>query len=437
MSMSNDLVKEVESIMNNLLRNLKDSSLSSNGLVPLDKILPSVLGAKAQLTMVCEQAGFPCTSRSPALSITQGGPPPSPPPAAAPQGPLPPSVLEKARAAARAKSTAPLPTPPSGGPPKGPPKGPPPGVAARGADAVNATKSGHENDAKPDAKVDTAPKGVSMAPGTDTRASQEKSDDAAASATSAMEKLSADDAASEEARLLAEKERKKELMKKRVSGGVMLFAPGAVPNMGAGMLKKTAGPRKSIEPKTSGSFVRPSLKHVARPSSKDVEKGGERSDASKAPKEGVVKEGGEGEEDESGGEEEAAAVKAADEEQDADAMEWEERKDASSGVHYFYNLVTSEASWEKPAGGFVAIEKDENALEWEERLDAASGVHYYYNLNSQEAIWEAPEKFKPMEKEAKKEIGPDWEEKFDEAQGFPYYLHKTTGAAVWTVEETL
>jgi hypothetical protein len=268
---------------------------------------------------------------------------------------------------------------------------------------------------------------------------------------SALERMSVSERASERASDASEQERKKATVKKRVSGGVMLFAPGAMPNLGAGMLKKTAGPRASIEPKTSSTFERPALKHVARPSDKKlVDAGSAKALAAKKPsmdatreEEGEEEGGEEGEEEHTEEEARASAASAgrASSLKDADAEEWEERRDPSSGVSYYYNLVTSEASWEVPAVGFVPMEHEEGE-EWEQRLDAAAGVHYYYNVRTQEAVWEAPERYKAMEEAApapaagEEEVGEDWETKMDEASGYPYYQHKTTGQAVWTVAET-
>jgi hypothetical protein len=445
MSVDLEFVREVEKIMNDLLRGMKDDAMSSNGLVPLDKVLPKVLAAKAKLTLCAEQNAFSRGGRRvSAMSITTGGPPPMPPPTSidhSPHVPLPNNILEKAKAAARANAAAQnnvAPKPPAAAgsvarPPSGPPRGPPPPLPS-GASAA-AADAGDNEALKPLKRLSVEERNNMTE---EERAEREE----------------------EEA-----KRKKLERMKQRVSGGVMLFAPGAVPNLGMGMLKKadlSKRPSKEIEVKTN-TFVKPALRHVQRDSAKDSE--------GKTSSFGATAEGDE-EADEEGGEEatdkdegkdksagndkgmDAAAPQEEEEgrntmdDQDADALEWEERKDHATGVSYYYNLVTSEASWTAPATGFVAIKVDKDAPEWEQRMDVGSGVFYYFNLKTHEAVWEAPEKFVPMEvekeaeKESKKEaektegVGEEWEEKMDEASGYPYYQHKTTGQAVWTIEET-
>ena len=88
-------------------------------------------------------------------------------------------------------------------------------------------------------------------------------------------------------------------------------------------------------------------------------------------------------------------------------LEWEQRLDEASGVYYYYNSATQEATWTTPATykplagavqpeeAAVAAAADGEEFEWEQRLDPTHNVHYYLNVKTQEASWEQPEKFRP------------------------------------------
>ncbi len=378
------LREDVESAFSPLMKYLKDAEMSSNGLVPLDKIKPYIIQAQAQCKLaidampMADDEGAELSPPPRSSSLSSGGPPASPPPGKAPKAPLPPAVLEKARQAAlknppRGPPRGPPRAPPRG-PPRPPPRGPPPGMAPRDRDSG---KIEAELERKSSSALDSA-----------------------------------------EARKAAQ-------MKKRVSGGVALFVPGAEA-LGQGMLKKIT-PREKPEVRKSNTFERPSLKHVQRPSDKTA--------AEEAPivKKASVKDLKEGEEAEDtiaeNGEDGEDVEDGNDVEEE---LEWEQRLDVTSGVHYYFNLKTEESVWDSPTK-FKPMDSnkaDIGDFEWEQRLDASSGVHYYFNLKTQESVWEAPAKFKAL-------VESDWEEKWSEEHGCPYYQNRTTGVAVWTKAECL
>merc|ERR1719265_1658848 len=75
------------------------------------------------------------------------------------------------------------------------------------------------------------------------------------------------------------------------------------------------------------------------------------------------------------------------------SAKWEEHT-APSGDKYYYNPVTKESKWEKPAGAIV--EKDE-PVEWEllgstpwQRVQLKSGKKYFSNTETKERCWDPP-----------------------------------------------
>ncbi|CAM9884634.1 unnamed protein product, partial [Hapterophycus canaliculatus] len=72
---------------------------------------------------------------------------------------------------------------------------------------------------------------------------------------------------------------------------------------------------------------------------------------------------------------------------------WTECLDEASGATYYYNVVTGEAVWEKPAelsdksqpaGGVPQFDRPE---EWVCYLDETSGEEYWFNLSTGETHW--------------------------------------------------
>ncbi|TYZ64620.1 hypothetical protein PybrP1_008256 [[Pythium] brassicae (nom. inval.)] len=82
--------------------------------------------------------------------------------------------------------------------------------------------------------------------------------------------------------------------------------------------------------------------------------------------------------------------------------DWEVRQDETSGVAFFYNVRTGEASWDVPATASVvgghddarsaaagAEETEEDPLQWTEAFDE-SGRVYFVNLRTMETRWHLP-----------------------------------------------
>merc|ERR1719235_1328183 len=74
---------------------------------------------------------------------------------------------------------------------------------------------------------------------------------------------------------------------------------------------------------------------------------------------------------------------------------WEEHT-SPDGVKYYYDPVTKESTWQKPAG-FVPKEPDD-PVEWEllgstawQRVILKSGKKYFFNTRTKERVWDAPE----------------------------------------------
>lgn len=84
------------------------------------------------------------------------------------------------------------------------------------------------------------------------------------------------------------------------------------------------------------------------------------------------------------------------------AAAWTRHVDPNSKVNYYYNTITKESSWEVPAG-FVEPEAETspaqsapvdgpsaNGSPWTATTDPNSGCQYFYNSVTQESTWEKP-----------------------------------------------
>eukprot|EP00538_Stauroneis_constricta_P000509 CAMPEP_0119553754 /NCGR_PEP_ID=MMETSP1352-20130426/6427_1 /TAXON_ID=265584 /ORGANISM="Stauroneis constricta, Strain CCMP1120" /LENGTH=984 /DNA_ID=CAMNT_0007600219 /DNA_START=188 /DNA_END=3142 /DNA_ORIENTATION=+ len=92
---------------------------------------------------------------------------------------------------------------------------------------------------------------------------------------------------------------------------------------------------------------------------------------------------------------------------------WMETQDPSSGATYYFNSVTNETSWERPAAtpsaatnaqDSAAPQEQEQApapaqQEWMETQDPATGNTYYFNTVTNETSWERPASYQPPSQE--------------------------------------
>eukprot|EP00752_Nemacystus_decipiens_P014984 g13342.t1 len=141
----------------------------------------------------------------------------------------------------------------------------------------------------------------------------------------------------------------------------------------------------------------------------------------------------------------------------ATGVEWVEYWDESAGASYFFNTVTQEASWTNPheavagrsgggagtagvegsgGGGPETLSQPEDGrAKWTECLDEASGATYYYNVVTGEAVWEKPAE---LSKKAETVAGvpqferpEEWVCYLDENSGEEYWFNVTTGETHW------
>eukprot|EP00903_Cladosiphon_okamuranus_P009886 g9390.t1 len=146
----------------------------------------------------------------------------------------------------------------------------------------------------------------------------------------------------------------------------------------------------------------------------------------------------------------------------ATGVEWVEYWDESAGASYFFNTVTQEASWTNPhesapggggagTGGAAGVEgggsgpetlsqPEDGRAKWTECIDEASGATYYYNVVTGEAVWE-----KPAELARKTEMvagvpqferPEEWVCYLDENSGEEYWFNVTTGETHWGATES-
>ena len=146
-------------------------------------------------------------------------------------------------------------------------------------------------------------------------------------------------------------------------------------------------------------------------------------------------------------------------------LDWTEHKDPATGKAYYHNKLTKETTWEKPAtrpgpsmppapaapkapsvpGAPVA--PGGLPPDWTEHKHPATGKAYYYNKLTKETTWDKPatrpRPIMPPAPAAPKApsvpgapiapggLPPDWTEHKDPATGKAYYYNKLTKETTW------
>mmetsp|Transcript_11079 Transcript_11079/g.30605 ORF Transcript_11079/g.30605 Transcript_11079/m.30605 type:complete len:1124 (+) Transcript_11079:3-3374(+) len=137
--------------------------------------------------------------------------------------------------------------------------------------------------------------------------------------------------------------------------------------------------------------------------------------------------GGSGTEDDETGTEEATKLLETGTMQDELPSEWVEMTDPASGKPYFYNTVSNETSWERPA---VVVEepslKEDAAEEAENELQEAPETDH--ELQGDIGLSHG-EELEPSEEHT--ELPAGWTEAIDPTQGQRYYYNEQTGETSW------
>ena len=469
-----------------LIIELRGLSPGAAGLVQIETVLAKV----AQLQeKVLAAVGDPGNTRRIASGSFSGGPPPvvfgrtspsgsisggggggggaAPPPRGAsspdggpPKAPLPPSILQKAKQAAMLTKAA------GGGSVRdlsrgsigGAPLEPPPGD--RTSLKLSDLKLG---DLKLSSDVAGGGGKAAAAAAEETAVSQSQSEEAGKSHNTAMAK--------------------------RLTGGIQMHAV-SLAVLGSSKLRRTSATPREIpkeEPKQP-SFARPSLKHVGRPSAKqlkeDETQGGEggnspprgmspvpsfnRDDDEEEDSSTQQRSGSPPRHQESTGKydsdsfkslpvpmysvpsftEEAAPAPApaapapppapaAAEKAKAKAEEEAPLPPVGASPPVAEKVTakteprsTAEADLSAPKGGSKNDDGDgDGEPEWEQRLDAGSGIFYYFNTRTNDSMWEAPAaRFKPLVS-----VSPafEWEQRLDSGSGIVYYFNLITLESSW------
>eukprot|EP00438_Fugacium_kawagutii_P036517 Skav217608 [mRNA] locus=scaffold2172:225599:227653:+ [translate_table: standard] len=133
--------------------------------------------------------------------------------------------------------------------------------------------------------------------------------------------------------------------------------------------------------------------------------------------------------------------------------DWTEHRDAATGKAYYYNKITKETTWDKPAAKATLsvpgapIAPGGLPPDWTEHKDPATGKAYYYNKVTQQTTWEKPAS-RPVTGMPAASAGPkapavtgapiapgglppDWTEHKDPATGKAYYYNKATKETTW------
>mmetsp|Transcript_11327 Transcript_11327/g.21550 ORF Transcript_11327/g.21550 Transcript_11327/m.21550 type:complete len:752 (-) Transcript_11327:204-2459(-) len=139
------------------------------------------------------------------------------------------------------------------------------------------------------------------------------------------------------------------------------------------------------------------------------------------------------------------------------ANSWTEAKDPATGKTYYYNKVTKQTQWTKPAelGGAAAAapaadDANENPAFWATGTDPKSGKTYYYNKKTKLTSWKRPacmgaddgaaaakpaEAAKPAAAAATSATSENdvanWREATDPKSGKTYWYNKVTKKTTW------
>ena len=129
-------------------------------------------------------------------------------------------------------------------------------------------------------------------------------------------------------------------------------------------------------------------------------------------------------------------------------MVWVEAVDPDSNSIYWYNTVSGEATWEKPAD-VEAIEDIVSVATnvWVEAVDPDSNLMYWYNTVSGEATWEKPADYEPQQQQEQSQVqeticesstdvpeeGINWLQETDEDTGRSFLVSPLTNLRGWEV----
>jgi hypothetical protein len=106
-----------------------------------------------------------------------------------------------------------------------------------------------------------------------------------------------------------------------------------------------------------------------------------------------------------------------------DIGNWQCLFDEGSGKNYYFNVVTSETTWEVP-----------QVTPWQEMLDESSGKMYYYNTETGESSWDAAvlshSSYTEPDVSASAVLPDDWVEAVTE-DGYTYYYNESTGVTTY------
>jgi pre-mRNA-processing factor 40 len=137
-------------------------------------------------------------------------------------------------------------------------------------------------------------------------------------------------------------------------------------------------------------------------------------------------------------------------------MTWAIHHDPSGRLYYF-NSVTNQSSWDKPAELMSALERAMGYSDWKEFTQKETGKKYYYNKVSKETTWKLPTdfdglllnimvdivesmKFEEVQKMTDKNSGPvyvNFETKEDAEEAWLQMLRTVGVEPNWTWEQCI
>ena len=118
------------------------------------------------------------------------------------------------------------------------------------------------------------------------------------------------------------------------------------------------------------------------------------------------------------------------------AAAWKEHAHPETGKKYYYNKITKETQWTRPAdmaGGDDAPTDDaanDPAL-WATVADPKTGKTYYYNKKTKQTSWKKPACIADSADGAGDDDPAHWRETKDEKTGKPYWYNKVTKKTTW------